>query len=232
MAVERSQKIEKLSTEFRAKVGQSSPKAKFQTPISPPNGGRFSPNKNHFSQDCQHYKRHGSAGGCRPPKGVNPKVPHPPIFDPFFRNPLVRSPKSLWGATGYLKCVNLYSGPDLTTGNGQIAYTVFGVFRVWGQNPTRQPGIRPRFLWAPSWTTNGGKNFDPRKPEVGDFWGSHRTLGPPGPAPNSEGGSLVMPFGRTLFGTCLCEILRKSDERFLRKSTLNFFLTNPLIAKK
>jgi len=88
MAVERSQKIEKLSTEFRAKVGQSSPKAKFQTPISPPNGGRFSPNKNHFSQDCQHYKRHGSAGGCRPPKGVNPKVPHLQFSTPhFFETP-------------------------------------------------------------------------------------------------------------------------------------------------
>jgi len=28
------------------------------------------------------------------------------------------------GETRYLKCVNLYFGPDLSTGNGEKAYTV------------------------------------------------------------------------------------------------------------
>ena len=86
MAVECRQIIENLSTEFRAKVGQSTPKSQISNPRISPKWGPIPPNKNHFSQGRQSYKMHGSDGGCGPPKGVNPtsapKVPHPPTFDP------------------------------------------------------------------------------------------------------------------------------------------------------
>ena len=57
-------------------------------------------------------------------------------------------------------------------------------------------------------------------------------MGPPGPAPNFGGGWVIMPFRRPLRGTPSGKILRKSDERLSRKSTLNFFLRNPLDAQK
>jgi len=48
-------------------------------------------------------------------------------------------------------------------------------------------------------------------------------LGPPGPAPNSGGGPVMVSFGRPVWGARSCEILRKSDERFSRKSHFIFF---------
>ena len=57
-------------------------------------------------------------------------------------------------------------------------------------------------------------------------------MGPSGPAPNSGDGLGVMCFDRAGWGTYSRKILRKSDERFSRKSTLNFSLRNPLYANK
>ena len=108
MAVESRQKIENLSTKFRAKVGQSTPKsqknAKIQTPIFPPNGGRLHPNKNRFSQGRQGYKKPWSDGGA----GPKPKNAPNPNFEPTlleFREfnfheifSIVRAPKWLSNA--------------------------------------------------------------------------------------------------------------------------------------
>jgi len=145
MAVERSQKVENLTTEFRAKVRQNTPKSQISNPHISPKWGPIPPSKKKFSQGHQHYKRHKSDWGCGPRKGVNPKRAPPPNFRPVIFSKTLRqiSPKSLFKAKGYLKCVNLYFGPDLTTGSPGKLPTVFGVFRVWGQNPKCQPGIRP-----------------------------------------------------------------------------------------
>ena len=43
---------------------------------------------------------------------------------------------------------------------------------------------------------------------------------------------MITSFHRPGWGEVSCEILRKSDERLSRKSTLNFFLRNPLDAQK
>jgi len=60
VAVECSQKIENLTTEFRATVGQSTPKSQISNL-------RFPQIKNHFSQGRQGYKTQGSGGGAPPP---------------------------------------------------------------------------------------------------------------------------------------------------------------------
>ena len=82
MAVERSQKIENLSTEFPAKVSQSTPKSQISNPRISPKWGPIPSKQKRFSQGCQCYKMHESDGGCEPRKGVNPKsapkVPHTP----------------------------------------------------------------------------------------------------------------------------------------------------------
>ena len=64
-------------------------------------------------------------------------------------------------------------------------------------------------------------------PETGKwdiFGGSPQILGPSGPAPDSAGGAVMAPFGRSLWRACSGEILRKCDERFSRKSHFCFFL--------
>ena len=53
---------------------------------------------------------------------------------------------------------------------------------------------------------------------------STQILGPSGPAPKLGDGSLVMSFGSAVCGARWYEILRKSDERFSRKSHFCFFL--------
>ena len=88
MAVERSQKIEDLSTEFRAKVRQNTPKSQISNPHISPKWGPIPPSKKKFSQGHQHYKRHKSDWGCGPRKGVNPKRAPPPNFGRhFLENP-------------------------------------------------------------------------------------------------------------------------------------------------
>jgi len=86
--------------------------------------------------------------GVRATEGGEPQMCATSNFrTPFFpENPSSNFFQKLSGESRYLKRVNLYFGPDLTTGNGEKAYTVCWCFRVWGQNPTRQPGIRPQFL--------------------------------------------------------------------------------------
>jgi len=51
---------------------------------------------------------------------------------PIFSKPLRQIfPKSLFNTTGYLKCVNLYFGPDLTTGSPGKLPTIFEGLRVY-----------------------------------------------------------------------------------------------------
>jgi len=40
-----------------------------------------------------------------------------------------------------------------------------------GKIPLASRPLDPKNIWARPFTIYGGKNFDPRKPEVGDFWG-------------------------------------------------------------
>jgi len=67
--------------------------------------------------------------GVRAPKGGKPPEFSTPIFSKTLRQ---ISPKSLLKAKGYLKCVNLYFGPDLTTRFYVKLPTVLG---VWGNTP-------------------------------------------------------------------------------------------------
>jgi len=57
--------IDRLPSKSRPKYT----KIEISNPISPPNGGRFPPNKNHFSQGRQSYKTHWSDGGADPQRG-------------------------------------------------------------------------------------------------------------------------------------------------------------------
>ena len=67
----------------RPKYAKKPKNAKFQAPISPTNGGRFPPNKNHFSHGRQGCKRQWSIWGVW---AQNPKMPHPPNFAPHCSN--------------------------------------------------------------------------------------------------------------------------------------------------
>jgi len=75
--------VDRVPSKRRPKFAKKPKNAKFQTPISPPNGGRFPPNKNHFSQGRQGCKRQWSVWGVW---AQNPKMPHPPNFDPHCSN--------------------------------------------------------------------------------------------------------------------------------------------------
>jgi len=61
------------------KVPKNAKIAKFQMPISPPNGDRFPRNKNHFWQDPRCYNAIGQIGGPAPGSGKPPKVPQSQI---------------------------------------------------------------------------------------------------------------------------------------------------------
>ena len=68
-------------------MGQSADRP---NPISPPNGGRSPPNKNHFCQGPRAQNFQGSGWGREPPKGANSKKCHAPkIFDPHFLEKIV-----------------------------------------------------------------------------------------------------------------------------------------------
>jgi len=121
--------VDRVSSKRRPKYAQN---AKFQPPpISPPNGGRFPQTKTIFLRVTRAIRCKGQVG-VRAPKGVNPPNFRPPIFSKTLRQ---ISPKSLLKAKGYLKCVNLYFGPDLTTTFYVKLPTVFGFFGVWGNTP-------------------------------------------------------------------------------------------------
>jgi len=59
----------------------------------------------------------------------------------------------------------------------------WGFFGFGGKTPFASRELDLQFLYAPSCTTIGGKNYDPRKPEVGDFWGVTSKFGAPWPRP-------------------------------------------------
>jgi len=86
VAVERSQKGENLSTEFRAKVGQSSPKSQkmpnFKPPYFPRMAADFPQTKTIFLKVARAVRGNGQFGG------VGPKLKNapPPIFDPHCSN--------------------------------------------------------------------------------------------------------------------------------------------------
>ena len=75
--------VDRVPSKSRPKFAKKPKNAKFQTQISPPNGGRFPPNKNHFSHGHQGCKRQWSVWGVWV---QNPKMPHPPYFDPHCSN--------------------------------------------------------------------------------------------------------------------------------------------------
>jgi len=98
-----------------------------------------------------------------------------------------------------------------------------GGFRAWGQNPIRQPGIRPQIIWAHPLTIYAGKNFDPQKPEVGDLLGWFQYLWPPSFAPNGGRGSGVMPVNRSRRVERLQKFSQKSQFRVSRKFDFSLF---------
>jgi len=86
VAVERCQKIENLSTEFRAKVGQSSPKSpkmpKFKPPYLPQMGADSPQIKTIFLRVVRAIRHMGQFGGV----GPKPKNAPTPNFDPHCSN--------------------------------------------------------------------------------------------------------------------------------------------------
>jgi len=78
--------VDRVPSKSRPKYAKKPKKAKFLTPISPPNGGRFPPNKNRFSQGRQGYKTHGSVWGSGP---KTQKCPTPQISTPIARIPRI-----------------------------------------------------------------------------------------------------------------------------------------------
>ena len=87
MAVERTQKIENLSTALRAKVGQSSPKSQkmpnFKPPYLPQMGADSPQTKTIFLKVARAVRGNGQFGGCGP---KTQKCPTPPNFDPHCSN--------------------------------------------------------------------------------------------------------------------------------------------------
>jgi len=92
-----------------------------------------------------------------------------------------------------------------------------------GKTPFTSRELDPRIFWARLLTIYGGKNFDPRKPEVGDFLGWPQFLGLSSSAPNGGRGSGVMAIGRSRRGVRTKIFLQKSDESFSRKFDLSLF---------
>jgi len=91
VAVERRQQVENLTTRFRAKVGQSTPKIQISNPPCLPQMGADSPQtKTIFLRVASAIRCMGQMGGCELPKGVNPKsapkVPHPQLRAHISRN--------------------------------------------------------------------------------------------------------------------------------------------------
>jgi len=82
-AVKNRKSVDRVPSKSRPKFAKKPKNAKFQTPVSPPNGGRFPPNKKHFSQGRQGCKRQWSVWGVW---AQNPKMVHPPNFDPHCSN--------------------------------------------------------------------------------------------------------------------------------------------------
>jgi len=121
-------------------------KCQISNPHISPKWGPIPPKQNHFSRVTRAIRCKGQVGVWAPKRGK----PTPQFSTPIFSKTLRQiSPKSLLKAKGYLKCVNLYFGTDLTTRFSGKLPTVLGGIRVWGQNPTRQPGIRPPVFISP-----------------------------------------------------------------------------------
>jgi len=82
VAVERSQKIENLSTDFRAKVGQSTAKSQkmpnFKPPYLPQMGDDFPQTKIIFLSVTSAIRDSGQVGG----EGPKPKIAKTPKFRP------------------------------------------------------------------------------------------------------------------------------------------------------
>ena len=118
-------------------------------------GADFPQTKTVFLRAATHFFRLSDPDFLFDPQYIRAMLPissaHCPNFPPPIFSKTLRkiSPKSLLKTKGYLKCVNLYFGPDLTTRFSRKLPRVLKVFLVWGQNPTRQPGIRPPVFLAP-----------------------------------------------------------------------------------
>jgi len=86
VAVERRKKIENLSTKFRAKVGQSTPKSqkmpKFKPPYFPQMGADCTQTKTVFLRVARAIRSRGQMGV----RAQNPKMPQTPILNPHCSN--------------------------------------------------------------------------------------------------------------------------------------------------
>jgi len=161
--------------------------------------------------------------GSGPPKGVKwrypPKVPHPKIFkSPFLK--IVKNvvhQKLNRGDPLSEECKFWILSRSDHRFSGKTSHRWNWFLGFGGKTPFPNRKWDPRNLWARVLTIFGGKNFDPRKPEVGDFLSWPKILGPPGSAPNGGRGSWVMPFGRSRLGVRSVKNFRKSQFRVPRK---------------
>jgi len=179
VAVERRQKIENLSTEFRAKVGQSSPKSQISNPHISPKWRSIPPQtKIIFHRIASTIRSMGQLVGAGPKGGKPHKCPTPQFSTPhFFETPWSDFSQKLMGGDRISEVCKFVLWSRSDDRNWPNRLHSFGVF--WGFGGKTPPASReldPQFLWAPSCTTNGGKKFRPPETGSGRFLGGHPQL--------------------------------------------------------
>jgi len=162
----------------------------------------------------------------RAPKGGKPqKCPTPQFSTPhFFETPSSDFSQKLMGGEGISEVCKFVRWSRSDDRKWRQGLHSFWGFSGLGAKPHPPAGnLTPIICWlhralliVTKILTHGN-----RKLEI--FGGSSPNLVAPGPAPNSGGGSVIAPFGRSERGARSCKILGKSDERFSRKSQFYFF---------
>jgi len=140
-------------------------------------------------------------GDQAPLRGYTPKLSNPIIFNrPFLK--IWSSDFSIVGE--YF--MQIWARSDewklRTSSHG------FDGLRYGGQSTPATRELDIQFLLAIVCTANGGKNSDPGKPKVGDFWGSLPNLGAHSPSPNWGGGKNT--------GVARSNWMRTTQENFVK----------------
>ena len=91
-----------------------------------------------------------------------------------------------------------------------------------GKTPSASRELDPRIIWARPLTIYGGKNFDPRKPEVGDFLIWPQFLGLSSSAPHGGRGSGSCRSTDLVEGYAQKKICENLTRGFREKSTFHF----------
>ena len=130
-AVKKSKICRQSSEQEKAKLR---PKCQISNPYISPKWGPIPPpqTKTIFLRVTRAIRCKGQVG-VRAPKGGKPT----PSFRPsiFFENPSSDFSQKLTQGKRYLKCANMYFGPDLATRFTGKLPTVFGVFGFGGKTP-------------------------------------------------------------------------------------------------